>query len=58
MAEIVQAMIEVEGLTVSEIMERCQMEKDEVVRLANRAGIPQHKLITETEFGQSWVPSK
>jgi ParB-like chromosome segregation protein Spo0J len=58
MAEIVQSLIEVDKLSVPEIMARLQMEKDEVVRLANRAGIPDSKLIMSTPFSQSWVPSK
>jgi ParB-like chromosome segregation protein Spo0J len=58
MAEIIQAMIEVEQLPVEEIMRRCQMEREEVMRLANRAGIPASKIISESSFSQSWQPSQ
>lgn len=55
MAQIVQKML-AEGLSQQEIMQRLQMEEEEVVRLAMRVGIPKSKIIQEASFGRAWVP--
>lgn len=55
MSEIVKAMID-EGLPVEEIMERLQMEREEVVRLMTRAGIPKTDYMKDKDFGNSWKP--
>lgn len=57
MAEIIQAMVNVEGYSMKEIMERLGMEKEEVVRLANRAGLTQNDLIKNVEFSRGWTPT-
>lgn len=53
MSNIIQSMIE-DGLSQQEIMSRLQMESEEVVRLALRAGIPKTKIIQDSEFSNAW----
>lgn len=53
MSSIVQKMIE-DGLSQQEIMNRLQMEAEEVIRLALRAGIPKTAIIQNTEFSKAW----
>lgn len=55
MADIVERMLK-DGLKVSEICDRLQMEKEEVFRLANRKGIPQTALVKNAAWSESWVP--
>jgi ParB-like chromosome segregation protein Spo0J len=55
MSEIVKEMVE-NGLTGEEVMARLQMEKEEVVRLLNRVGIPKQKAFAEQEFSKAWTP--
>ncbi len=55
MAEIVSEMI-ASDCSIEEIMSRLQMEREEVVRLANRQGIPQSDLIENSEWSKSWIP--
>lgn len=55
MAEIVQDFIE-KGLTKEEIMHRLQMEEEEVIRLANRTGVPLTNQVVDEGFGQAWKP--
>lgn len=55
MADIVQKMIE-DGVTLEEISDRLQMEDEEVIRLANRNGIPVQMI--GRAFGKSWVPKE
>ena len=55
MAEIIQQLVD-EGRSTEEIMQRLGMEKEEVVRLALRVGIPQSRLIEKSEFDKAWVP--
>lgn len=55
MATIVESMVHA-GLSVEEIMFRLGMEKEEVVRLAMRVGIPQSQLIRDTGWSKAWVP--
>lgn len=53
MAEIVKAMVD-DGVSVPEIMERLGMEDEEVIRLANRVGLPVR--MESQDFGKAWVP--
>jgi len=55
MADIVQALIEA-NISVPEIMHRLQMEREEVLRLAAKNGIPKSKIIDQTEFSKAWKP--
>lgn len=55
MSKIVIDMSE-NGATGEEIMKRLQMEKEEVVRLLQRSGIPKDKVFKESEFSNSWQP--
>lgn len=55
MAEIIRAELD-KGNSIEEIMINYGMEPEEVMRLANRAGIPATDLITGTDFGNAWVP--
>lgn len=57
MAEIIKEMVD-DNCSIEEIMSRLQMEKEEVIRLANRVGIPQSDLIRDTEWSNAWVPVK
>lgn len=55
MADIVESMIK-DGLCMEEICSRLQMESEEVVRLANRKGIPKTDIVQNAEWSKSWVP--
>jgi ParB-like chromosome segregation protein Spo0J len=55
MSEILAEMVK-EGITGDEIMERLQMEKEEVVRLLNRIGIPKLQVFKDIEFSKAWTP--
>jgi len=55
MSNILQDMVE-QGLDGKEIMKRLQMEKEEVVRLLFRAGIPKSDVFKDLEFSKSWKP--
>lgn len=55
MATIVESMFHA-GMSVEEIMHRLGMEREEVVRLAMRVGIPQSQLIRDTGWSKAWVP--
>ena len=55
MSNIVTDMVK-NGLTGEEIMKRLMMEKEEVVRLLFRAGIPKSDVFKELEFSKSWKP--
>lgn len=57
MADIIQQMVD-DGLTVNEIMNRLQMEQEEVKRLAIRAGISKSELIYKHEFSKAYIPRK
>ena len=56
MSNIVTDMVN-KGLSGEEIMKRLMMEKEEVVRLLFRAGIPKSQVFTDLEFSQSWKPA-
>jgi ParB-like chromosome segregation protein Spo0J len=55
MSNIVTDMVKT-GLTGDEIMARLKMEKEEVVRLLFRAGIPKSDVFAEKEFSKAWTP--
>lgn len=55
MSNIVTDMVK-NGLTGEEIMKRLMMEKEEVVRLLFRAGIPKSQVFVDKDFSQSWNP--
>ena len=55
MSNILVEMVE-QGLEGEEIMKRLQMEKEEVVRLLYRAGIPKSDVFKDLEFSKSWTP--
>lgn len=55
MAVIVEGMVHA-GMSVEEIMFRLGMEREEVVRLAMRVGIPQSQLIKDSQWSKAWVP--
>jgi hypothetical protein len=45
-----------EGLHINEIMERLQMEEEEVVKLGVSEGIPKEQIITNHNFSNAWGP--
>lgn len=55
MSNIVTDMVK-NGLTGEEIMQRLMMEKEEVIRLLFRAGIPKSDVFQDKEFSKSWTP--
>lgn len=55
MADIVKYQIE-NGKPMEEIMKEFGMEKEEVIRLANRNGIHKSEIITDTDWSKSWIP--
>lgn len=55
MSKIVTDMVN-DGLSGDEIMQRLQMEKEEVVRLLFKAGIPKSEVFKDKGFGQAWQP--
>ena len=55
MKDIVEARLR-DGDPIEKIMNEFGMEKEEVIRLANRAGIHQDKIISETDWSDSWHP--
>ena len=54
MAEIIREMIEKDKMNSQEIMSRLQMEDEEVIRLANRSGLPTKHI--KQSFGKSFLP--
>jgi ParB-like chromosome segregation protein Spo0J len=55
MAEIIAKMVK-DGLTMEEIMQRLGMEDEEVIRLTNRAGLPENIINKGQGFGRAFVP--
>jgi ParB-like chromosome segregation protein Spo0J len=55
MADIVEGML-MEGMAMEEICKRLQMETEEVIRLANRKGIPKTEIIMDAAWSKSWNP--
>lgn len=56
MANIIESMLQ-ECKTMDEICERLQMETEEVIRLANRKGIPKTDIVVNSEWSKSWEPN-
>lgn len=54
MADIVRNLIDEEGCTTQEVMERLQMDEEEVTRLYDRGGI--RKKAGREHFSQGWTP--
>lgn len=44
------------GLPIKEIMQRLQMEEEEVVKLGISEGIPKEAIITDHNFSKAWGP--
>lgn len=57
MSKIIQGMIEVDKLSMQEICARLQMESEEVIRLAARAGIPKSSIIEDASWSTEWIPN-
>jgi len=55
MSDIITSMVE-EGITGQEIIKRLGMEKEEVVRLLFRSGIPKSEVFKDAEFSKAWKP--
>lgn len=55
MSNLVSDMVS-NGVSGKEIMKRLQMEKEEVVRLLFKKGIPSSEVFKEQEFSKSWKP--
>jgi ParB-like chromosome segregation protein Spo0J len=55
MSNIVTDMVK-QGLSGDEIMKRLMMEKEEVVRLLFRAGIPKSDVFNDKGFSTAWQP--
>lgn len=55
MADIVRNMI-IDGVSEQELMKRLGMDREEVARLNNRAGMPNQ--IKADNFNQAWVPKR
>lgn len=55
MSNIVNDMVK-NGLSGNEIMQRLKMEKEEVVRLLFRAGIPKSEVFKDKDFSSAWSP--
>jgi ParB-like chromosome segregation protein Spo0J len=56
MSDIINDMVKNQGLSGEEIMERLGMEKEEVVRLCFRSGIPKSEVFGDLEFSKAWQP--
>lgn len=57
MADIVRQMTD-EGIPAAEIQKRLGMEREEVVRLVNRAGMPTQVQRSAPGLNRAWVPGK
>lgn len=57
MADIVRTIVE-DGVPEKEIRTRLGMEKEEVARLVNRAGMPTQILSAADGFNNAWVPGQ
>ncbi len=55
MADIVRQMVD-EGIPESEMQKRLGMENEEIIRLNNRAGMPDQVGIKTPDFNRAWVP--
>jgi len=54
MADIVRSLIDDEKCSVTEVMNRLQMDSEEVERLYDRGGI--RKIAAKDDFNTGWVP--
>lgn len=57
MAEIVRTIVD-DGVPEKEIQSRLGMEREEVARLTNRAGMPAQIADKTTSLNRAWVPSR
>jgi ParB-like chromosome segregation protein Spo0J len=57
MAEIVRTIVD-DGVPEKEVRTRLGMEKEEVARLVNRAGMPAQMRGSTPEFNNAWVPGE
>tara|TARA_R110000744_G_scaffold72668_7_gene145763 strand:+ start:2389 stop:2907 length:519 start_codon:yes stop_codon:yes gene_type:complete len=57
MAEIISEMVD-DGTSLEEISERLQMEKEEIIRLSIRKGIPETDIIKDSDWSKSWIPDQ
>lgn len=55
MADIVVSLIR-EKIPTEDICKLLQMEKEEVIRLAQQEGIPKTELISNSDFSSAWTP--
>jgi ParB-like chromosome segregation protein Spo0J len=55
MSNIITDMVN-DGISGEDIMKRLMMEKEEVVRLLFRAGIPKSKVFEDKDFSSAWQP--
>lgn len=55
MANIIKSMVE-DKMSLDDICTRLQMEEEEVVRLANKAGIYKSDIITTNDWSKAWTP--
>ncbi len=55
MSNIISDMVE-QGVSGDDIAARLGMEKEEVVRLLFRSGIPKSEVFKDMEFSKSWTP--
>lgn len=55
MADIVEHLLR-RGVPADEIEARLGMEREEIVRLANRKGIPKTAIISGSRWSKSWTP--
>ena len=58
MADIVRQMIDEQGLTEADVMRRCGMEREEVVRLYDRGGMTERGTIGKDSFSKGWTPKR
>ena len=56
MSDIITDMVKKQGLSGEEIIKRLGMEKEEVVRLLYRNGIPKSDVFVDREFNNAWQP--
>ena len=55
MSDIITQMV-TDGVTGKDIIKRLGMEKEEVVRLLFRSGIPKSDVFKDSEFSKAWQP--
>jgi ParB-like chromosome segregation protein Spo0J len=55
MAEIIHTLFK-EGLTTTQIMQKLQMEKEEVTRLLWKKGIAESDILQDKNYSKSWEP--